>query len=78
LAGALSVAGTMVVLQLIRMPHPPAGATTLIISLGVIATPIGVASMAAALVFTILAGFGIVWLLWNPEKPWSRKEQDSQ
>jgi hypothetical protein len=62
-AGALSVALTAFVLHLLKLQHPPAGATTLIISLGVIATPVGILSMAAALAFTIVACWGINLLL---------------
>lgn len=63
LGGALSVALTAFVLHLLKLPHPPAGATTLIVSLGVIATPSGILSMAAALAFTIIVGWGINWAL---------------
>jgi hypothetical protein len=63
LAGALSVAITAFVLHLLNLQHPPAGATTLIVSLGVIATPIGILSMAAAIAFTIVVGWGINWAL---------------
>jgi CBS-domain-containing membrane protein len=67
IGGALSVALTMLILQLLKLPHPPAGATTMIISLGVIATPPGILSMAGALALTIVAAYGFSWLL-------SRKE----
>lgn len=63
LAGALSVAITAFVLHALKLQHPPAGATTLIVSLGVIATPLGILSMAAAIAFTIIAGWGINWAL---------------
>ncbi|MEN2736379.1 HPP family protein [Microbacterium sp. X-17] len=63
LAGAVSVALTAFVLHVVKLPHPPAGATTLIVSLGIIATPPGILSMAAAIAFTIVAGWGINWLL---------------
>jgi hypothetical protein len=63
LAGALSVALTAFVLHLLKLQHPPAGATTLIISLGVIATPVGILSMAAAIAFTIAACWGLNLLL---------------
>ena len=63
LGGALSVALTAFVLHCLKLQHPPAGATTLIISLGVIATPLGILSMAAALAFTIAASWGLNWLL---------------
>jgi CBS-domain-containing membrane protein len=77
LAGALSVAVTMLILQLIKLPHAPAGATTMIISLGVIATPLGILSMAGALAFTILAAFGVSWLLWRPRQPWKQEEKNA-
>ncbi len=38
-AAALSVAVTALVLQAVKCPHPPAGATTLIVSLGLLAKP---------------------------------------
>lgn len=62
-AGALSVAITAFVLHALKLPHPPAGATTLIISLGIIANPVGVLSMAAAIGFVIVAGWSLNWLL---------------
>jgi CBS-domain-containing membrane protein len=78
LAGSLSVALTMLILQLIKLPHPPAGATTMIISLGIIATPIGILSMAAALAFTIAAAFGVLWLLWRPQRPWVPEKRQAE
>ena len=62
-AGALSVGITAFVLHVLKVPHPPAGATTLIISLGIIATPVGILSMAAAIAFVIVLGWAINWLL---------------
>jgi hypothetical protein len=35
----IALAVTVVVLQVLRMPHPPAGATTLIVALGILKTP---------------------------------------
>lgn len=56
LAAALSVAGTALLLRLLHTPHPPAGATTLIISLGVVRTPTHMVTMAVAvLVVTVFA-----------------------
>ncbi|GAA4063992.1 hypothetical protein GCM10022282_26840 [Agromyces indicus] len=63
LAAACSVAITAFALGALRLPHLPAGATTLIISLGVIADPVGILSMAAALAFTIAAAWGMNVLL---------------
>jgi HPP family len=57
-AGALSVAVTSLVLQVIRLPHPPAGASTLIVSLGILTTGTELATMAAAVVLVTVAGWG--------------------
>lgn len=75
LAAALSLAATGAVMILFRVVHPPAGATTLIVSLGFITTPvhlviieIAVALMAAqALAINRLAG--IDYPLWSPPAP---------
>ncbi len=50
-AAVLSVGLTAFVLQAIRTPHPPAGATTLIVSLGILKTP---ASLRALLLSVVL------------------------
>jgi hypothetical protein len=49
-AAAGSLAVTTAVLVLVRAPHPPAGATTLIVSLGLLHTPVQLAVAAAAVV----------------------------
>jgi hypothetical protein len=41
----------------------------MIISLGVIATPLGILSMAGALALTILAASGLAWLMRRPNRP---------
>ena len=58
-AGALSVAMTGAVLLLLNASHPPTGATTLIVSLGFLQTPSGMAALMAGVV--LLTVFG--WLL---------------
>jgi hypothetical protein len=63
ISGALSVALTTLVLTWIGLPHPPAGATTLIISLGILTTPPQLLSVAAAVVMTTLIGWGLNMLL---------------
>lgn len=63
LAGVASVALTTLVLTMIKTPHPPAGATTLIVSLGVLTTPGELASMAAAVVLITALGWGLNILL---------------
>jgi CBS-domain-containing membrane protein len=63
LAGALSVALTTLVLTCLRTPHPPAGATTLIVSLGILSTPGQLLSMAGAVLLITGAGWGLNMLL---------------
>jgi len=71
LAAALSLSATGAVMVLSRVNHPPAGATTLIVSLGIIAKPreliiieIAVVLLAAqALLINRLAG--LPYPLWN-------------
>ena len=62
-AGALSVAFTTLVLTWLRKPHPPAGATTLIVSLGILTTPPQLLSMAGAVLLITAAGWGVNMLL---------------
>lgn len=49
-AAAGSLAVTALVLVLLKAPHPPAGATTLIVSLGLLHKPVQLATAAAAVV----------------------------
>jgi hypothetical protein len=63
LAGAVSVAVTTLVLTSIRLPHPPAGASTLIVSLGIISTAPKLLTMAAAIVLVVIVGWGLNILL---------------
>ena len=78
LAAALSLAATGAIMILLRVVHPPAGATTLIISLGFITTPahfcvieVAVALMALqALAVNRLAGINYpVWSINDPPPP---------
>jgi CBS-domain-containing membrane protein len=62
-AGALSVALTTLVLTWLRKPHPPAGATTLIVSLGILTGPQQLLSMAGAVLLITAAGWGLNLLL---------------
>jgi len=71
LAAALSLSATGAVMILLKISHPPAGATTLIVSLGIISRPrelviIEIAVfllVAQALVINRLAG--LLYPLWN-------------
>ena len=75
LAAALSLGLTSGAMVLLRSPHPPAGATTLIISLGVLREPwqIGVLMLAVVMLtiqaFVINRAAGIEYPLWNPIQP---------
>lgn len=62
-AGAVSVALTTLVLTRVGLPHPPAGATTLIVSLGILDTPAHFGVMAAAVVVLTALGWGANLLL---------------
>src|SRR5579883_3665310 len=74
LAAALSLGLTTGIMVLLKSPHPPAGATTLIISLGILTQPWQlVLLMVAVLLLTIQAFVinrlaGIPYPLWNPIK----------
>jgi CBS-domain-containing membrane protein len=57
-AGALSVALTTLLLRMLSCPHPPAGASTLIVSLGILATPRALAAMFAAVLLITAVGLG--------------------
>jgi CBS-domain-containing membrane protein len=75
LAAALSLGLTSGVMLLLRSPHPPAGATTLIISLGVLREPweIGVLMLAVVMLtvqaLAINRAAGVPYPLWNPAPP---------
>lgn len=75
LAAALSLSATGALMALFRVSHPPAGATTLIVSLGIITQPkelviieIAVVLLTAqALAINRLAG--IPYPLWSDQRP---------
>jgi CBS-domain-containing membrane protein len=73
-AGALSVALTTVVLTWLKTPHPPAGATTLIVSLGILKDPAALLSMAGAIVLITAVGWGLNILF--GVRPVPSKDQD--
>ncbi len=72
IAAALSLGLTAGVMVLLKSPHPPAGATTLIVSLGILTAPWKlVLLMGAVIVLTVQALAinrlaGIPYPLWNP------------
>jgi hypothetical protein len=70
-AGVLSVAVTMLVLGLLHRPHPPAGATTLLVSLGILTTPAELASVLGAVVVVA----GLSWLATSSARRRDRQRQ---
>ena len=78
IAAALSLGLTSGLMVLFKSPHPPAGATTLIISLGLITKPwLLLVLLVAVMILTLQALAinrlaGIPFPLWNPVK-----EQDA-
>lgn len=70
-AAALSLALTSAVMVWLRAPHPPAGATTLIVSLGILREPDQLAILMIAVVLLTVQGFvinrlaGIDYPLWR-------------
>jgi HPP family len=74
-AASVSVAVTTLVLTLIKLPHPPAGASTLIISLGILTTPQQLLSMAGAVVLITAIGWGLNLLLGTRPSPLRSESQ---
>lgn len=74
-AGVLSVAVTMLVLGIVHRPHPhpPAGATTLIVSLGILSTPAELASVLGAVVVVA----GLSWLATSAARRPEPERQDA-
>ncbi|HEY8490096.1 MAG TPA: HPP family protein [Dehalococcoidia bacterium] len=74
LAAACSLGFTSGLMVWCRVPHPPAGATTLIISLGILREPWQVAVLMLAVVLLTVQAFlinrlaGIPYPLWAPPK----------
>lgn len=72
IAAALSLGLTAGLMALFKLPHPPAGATTLIISLGILTKPWQLVLLMIAVVLLTAQAFiinrlsGIPYPLWNP------------
>jgi CBS domain-containing membrane protein len=71
-AAALSLGLTSGAMVWLRVPHPPAGATTLIISLGILREPQQIAVLMVAVVLLVAQGYvinrlaGIPYPAWHP------------
>jgi CBS-domain-containing membrane protein len=74
-AAALSLGLTSGAMVWARVPHPPAGATTLIVSLGIFREPGQLVVLMVAVVLLLAQGFvinrlaGIEYPLWSPRRP---------
>ncbi|HKS69481.1 MAG TPA: HPP family protein [Ktedonobacterales bacterium] len=72
IAAALSLGLTAGLMVLLKSPHPPAGATTLIISLGLLTAPYKLVILMLAVVLLTVQAFainraaGIPYPIWNP------------
>ena len=75
LAAALSLAATGALMALLRVSHPPAGATTLIVALGIISQPKELVIIEIAVVLLTVQAFvinriaGIPYPLWSSHTP---------
>ena len=72
LAAALSLAATGALMILVGVVHPPAGATTLIVSLGFITTPAHLAVIEVAVALMALQALGVNRLARVDYPLWSR------
>jgi CBS-domain-containing membrane protein len=73
-AAALSLGLTSGAMVWLKVPHPPAGATTLIVSLGILRQPWQLSVLMLAVALLVLQGFvinrlaGIDYPLWSPRR----------
>lgn len=74
-AAALSLALTSGVMVWLRVPHPPAGATTLIVSLGLITTVPKLIVLMVGVFMLVVQGFAINRLAGVPYPLWSPKPE---
>ena len=72
-AVAVSVAVTGGVLRLLRAAHPPAGATTIIVSSGLLAEPRQVGAVVGGVLLITAAGWGLNRLLGVPAPTWAAR-----
>lgn len=74
-AAALSLGLTSGAMVWARVPHPPAGATTLIVSLGIFREPRQLVILMVAVVLLVVQGWvinrlaGIPYPVWSPPRP---------
>lgn len=73
IAAALSLSLTGALMVLFRVSHPPAGATTLIVSLGLISKPTHLLIVEAAVFLLVAQAYGINHLAGLPYPLWEEK-----
>ena len=73
LAAALSLSATGALMVLFKVSHPPAGATTLIVSLGIIAQPKDLIVIEAAVILLTVQAFVLNRLAGMPYPFWSHQ-----
>jgi CBS-domain-containing membrane protein len=78
LAAALSLAATGALMILLKAAHPPAGATTLIVSLGAITRPLHLVTVELALVLLVLQAIAINRLAGLDYPIWRARERPTQ
>jgi CBS-domain-containing membrane protein len=74
-AAALSLGLTSGAMVWARVPHPPAGATTLIVSLGILREPEQLAVLMVAVTLLVVQGFAINRLAGIPYPAWRPASQ---
>jgi CBS domain-containing membrane protein len=75
LAAALSLSATGALMALLRISHPPAGATTLIVSLGIISQPKELVIIEVAVILLTMQAFAINRIAGIPYPVWSKQKQ---
>ena len=78
MAAALSLALTASLMILLKAAHPPAGATTLIISLGIVSRPFYLFVIEVAVVLLVLQAIIINRLAGLDYPLWARVARNSQ
>ena len=73
-AAALSLAATGALMVLFRVSHPPAGATTLIVSLGLLSKPLDLLIIEIAVLLLTLQAVAINRLAGIPYPLWEKRE----
>ena len=76
LAAALSLSATGALMALLRISHPPAGATTLIVSLGIISQPKELVIIEIAVILLTVQAFAINRLAGIPYPVWSKHKSE--